>query len=166
MSVYLTMVVEWVADIQQHLDTDADYVQPLAKSVVHGHWREEMRHIKWGQNVILALAGTDPDFLEKARQFTPVYLRQLVDQGVTNIECFDRIGFAHPAFEDKEALLEAVTTSPHRQALNRELVRPMMRYFVTGGIYVPAYHTLWEEQGFGADIEEALAGDDDASTYA
>ncbi|MBV8270846.1 MAG: diiron oxygenase [Cupriavidus sp.] len=166
MAVYLTMMVEWLADIQQHLDTDADYVHVLAKSVVHAHWREEMRHIKFGQNVILALADTDQDFIDKARQFTPVFLRQVVDQGVTNIECFDRVGFKHPAFADKEALLEAVIGSPHRQALNRELVRPMMRYFVTSGIYVPQYHALWAEQGFEADIQEALAGDDDASQYA
>jgi len=157
MAVYLTMLIEWMADLYQHLDVDADYVHPLAKAVVHEHWKEEMRHIKWGQNMIVCLADTDPEFQQAIREFTPLYLRQFVDQGITNIDCFHRIGFSHPAFLDKEALTEAVLYNEHRQRLNSEVTQPMMAYFVSSGIYDPQYRHFWEQHGFAGDIDHILS---------
>lgn len=156
MSVYMTLLLEWMADLYQQLDVDADYVHPLAKAVVKEHWKEEMRHIKWGQNMVLGLAHTDPEFQTAVREFTPIYMRQLVDQGVTNIDCFNRVGMSHPAFQDHEALLDAVLYSEHRKQLNVELCLPMMRYFVTTGIYHPDYHDLWIDQGFGVELDMVL----------
>jgi hypothetical protein len=158
MAVYLTMLVEWMADLYQHLDVDADadYIHPLGKAVVLEHWKEEMRHIKWGQNMIVGLAHTDPEFLQAIREFTPIYLRQFVDQGITNIDCFDRIGFQHPAFQDKEKLTEAVLNNEHRRRLNYEVTQPMMAYFVSSGIYDPEYRVFWEQNGFAEDIDNIL----------
>ena len=156
MAVYLTMVIEWIADLYQRLDVDADYVHPLAKAVVREHWKEETRHIKWGQSMIVSLANTDPEFQLRAKEMTPVYLRQLIDQGVTNTECFERIGFEHKAFQDHEQLLESVLYSPHRQQLNVEMALPLIRYFVSAGIYDDVYRELWESQGFGEVINVVL----------
>lgn len=156
MAVYMTMLIEWVADLYQQLDVDADYIHPLAAAVVREHWKEEVRHIKWGQNMIIGLADTDPEFQRGIREFTPIYMRQLVDQGVTNIDCFNRVGMAHPAFQDHEKLLETVLYSEHRKRLNVELCVPMVRYFVAAGIYDPAYHELWLEQGFGEELDIVL----------
>ncbi|MDO6708152.1 diiron oxygenase [Photobacterium sp. 1_MG-2023] len=149
MAVYLTMIIEWIADEYQRLDADAEYVHPMAKAVVQAHWREEMRHIKWGQQMIKSLIDTDDEFKEHAQQLTPVYVRQLIDQGVTNVDCFDRVNPADPAFDDQETLLETVLESPHRQQLNDELMKPLMHYFISSGIYNPMYHDIWVMQGFG-----------------
>lgn len=156
MAVYMTMLIEWVADLYQQLDVDADYIHPLATAVVREHWKEEVRHIKWGQNMIIGLADTDPEFQQGIREFTPIYMRQLVDQGVTNIDCFNRVGMSHPAFQDHEKLLETVLYSEHRKRLNVELCVPMVRYFVAAGIYDEAYHDLWLEQGFGEELDIVL----------
>lgn len=156
MAVYLTMLVEWMADLYQHLDTDADYIHPLGKAVVLEHWKEEMRHIKWGQNMIVGLAHTDPEFQQAIREFTPVYLRQFVDQGITNIDCFERIGFRDPAFQDKEKLAEAVLYNDHRRSLNSEVTQPMMAYFVSSEIYDPQYRQFWEQNGFAEDIDHIM----------
>lgn len=152
MAVYLTMVIEWIADQYQRLDVEADYVHPMAKAVVQEHWREEMRHIKWGQQMVQSLISTDDEFRRHAQELTPVYVRQLIDQGITNVECFDRIGFADPAFQDHEALLDAVLYSEHRQQLNSELIRPLLHYFIQADIYHPDYHDIWVSQGFEADL--------------
>lgn len=156
MAVYLTMVIEWIADQYQRLDVQADYVHPMAKTVVNEHWKEEMRHIKWGQQMIQSLIGTDDEFRRHAQELTPLYVRQLIDQGVTNVDCFDRIGFADPAFSDHEGLLDAVLYSDHRKALNSELIRPLLYYFVQSGIYHPDYHDIWEMQGFADDLQPLL----------
>ncbi len=156
MAVYMTMLLEWIADLYQQLDVDAAYTHPVAKAVVREHWKEEVRHIKWGQNMIIGLADTDPQFQHAIREFTPIYMRQLVDQGVTNIDCFNRVGLAHPAFQDHEKLLDAVLYSEHRKQLNVELCVPMVRYFVAAKIYDPAYHELWVEQGFGQELDIVL----------
>jgi hypothetical protein len=156
MAVYLTMVIEWLADLYQRLDVDADYVHPLAKAVVREHWKEETRHIKWGQSMIMSLANADPEFQLHAREMTPVYLRQLIDQGVTNTECFERIGIKHEAFQDHEKLLEAVLYSPHRKRLNDDLAIPLIRYFVAAGLYDDKYRDLWESQGFGEVVNRVL----------
>lgn len=155
MAVYLTMIIEWIADEYQRLDADAEYVHPMAKAVVQAHWREEMRHIKWGQQMIKSLVDTDDEFKEHARQLTPVYVRQLIDQGVTNVDCFDRIEFADPVFKDREALLDTVINSEHRRQLNEEMMKPLIHYFVTSGIYDQKYREIWEMNGFGHLIPAA-----------
>lgn len=152
LAVFLTMMIEWVADEYQRLDTSDDYIHPMAKTIVQAHWKEEMRHIKWGQNMIKNLIHTDPEFKENVQQLTAIYLRQQIDQGVTNIECFERVKFKDPAFEDKEALIEAVLYSEHRQKLNSQLVEPLLYYYVNSGVYDEKYHDVWEGQGFGEDI--------------
>lgn len=152
MAVYLTMVIEWIADQYQRLDVEADYVHPMAKAVVQEHWKEEMRHIKWGQQMVQSLISTDDEFRRHAQELTPLYVRQLIDQGVTNVECFDKIGFADPAFADHEALLDTVLYSEHRQQLNSELIRPLLHYFIQAEIYHPDYHDIWVMQGFEADL--------------
>jgi len=156
MAVYLTMVIEWIADQYQRLDVDADYVHPMAKTVVHEHWKEEMRHIKWGQSMIQSLIHTDDEFKRHAQELTPVYVRQLIDQGVTNVECFEKVGFADPAFQDTERLLDTVIYSKHRKNLNSELIRPLLHYFITSGVYDEAYCDIWEMQGFADDLNHLL----------
>lgn len=156
MSIYITMLLEWIADLYQKMDTDADYVHPLAHAVVKEHWREEMRHIKWGQSMIINLMDSDPEFKKNAQEFTPVYMRQLVDQGITNMECFERLGLTSGAFEDREAVLEAVLYNDHRKALNLQLTVPMMRYFVASGIYSETYHDLWLANDFGTELSIVL----------
>lgn len=153
MAVYLTMIIEWIADEYQRLDADAEYVHPMAKAVVQAHWREEMRHIKWGQQMIKSLIDTDDEFKSHAQQLTPVYVRQLIDQGVTNVDCFDRAGLTGTAFEDKETLLDTVLATPHRQQLNDEMMKPLIHYFISSGIYNPEYHDIWTMQGFGHLLE-------------
>ncbi|MFT6248646.1 MAG: hypothetical protein ACJAZQ_001855 [Cognaticolwellia sp.] len=157
MSVFLTMMIEWIADEYQRLDTNGDEIHPMARNLVQAHWKEEMRHIKWGQNMIKHLIHTDEEFKINVQQLTPIYLRQQVDQGVTNIDCFDRVQMADPAFEDKEALLEAVLYSEHRQKLNAELVAPLLNYYINSGVYTVEYHDTWVSQGFGEQINEILA---------
>ncbi|WP_043316399.1 diiron oxygenase [Microbulbifer sp. HZ11] len=157
MAVFLTMVIEWIADEYQRLDVDADYVHPMAKAVVQAHWKEEMRHIKWGQQMIQNLIDSDPTFKHQAQELTAVYLRQLVDQGITNIDCFEKIGFQDPAFKDHEHLLDVILYSDHRQKLNDQLVMPSIHYFVKSGIYHPDYHDIWVMQGFERVINNALA---------
>ncbi|MGN0922073.1 MAG: diiron oxygenase [Cellvibrio sp.] len=156
MAVYLTMVIEWIADQYQRLDVEADYIHPMAKAVVQEHWKEEMRHIKWGQQMIQSLIHTDEEFRRHAQELTPIYVRQLIDQGVTNVECFERIGFAHPDFKDHEALLEAVLYSDHRQKLNSQLIKPLLHYFIQSGIYHENYHDIWVMQGFEKDLTAML----------
>lgn len=156
MAVYLTMVIEWIADQYQRLDVEADYVHPMAKAVVQEHWKEEMRHIKWGQQMVQSLIHTDDEFRRQVQELTPVYVRQLIDQGVTNVECFDRIGFADPAFADHETLLDTVLYSEHRQQLNSELIRPLLHYFIQANIYHPDYHDIWVMQGFESDLNAML----------
>lgn len=153
MAVYLTMIIEWIADEYQRLDADAEYVHPMARAVVQAHWREEMRHIKWGQQMIKSLIDTDDEFKLHAQQLTPIYVRQLIDQGVTNVDCFERAELSHPDFDDKEALLDAVLESPHRQKLNDEMMKPIVHYFVSSGIYNPDFHDIWAMQGFGHLID-------------
>lgn len=156
LSVFIVMMIEWVADEYQRLDTSADYIHPMAKTIVRTHWKEEMRHIKWGQNMIKNLIHTDDEFRINAQQLTPIFLRQQIDQGVTNVDCFDRVNIAHPAFEDKEALLDAVLYSDHRKKLNSQITAPLLNYYINSGIYTAEYHDLWVAQGFSDDLELIL----------
>ena len=154
-SVYLTLVIEWIADLYQRMDVDGKGISPLATAVVREHTREEARHIAWAQEMIRSLAHEVPEFLESARQYTPVFVRQFVDAGVCNVECFQRVEFKHPAFQDTETLIREVIDNPHRRQLNRGLLSPVMRFFVEAGIYDDAYADLWESANFGDDIRAA-----------
>ncbi len=159
-SVYLTLVIEWIADLYQRMDVDGRGVSELATAVVKEHTREEARHIAWAQEMIRSLAHEVPEFLESARQYTPVFVRQFVDAGVANVECFQRVEFKHPAFQDVETLVQTVIDNPHRRELNRGLLSPVMRFFVEAGIYDDAYSDLWQAANFSEDIriaKQALA---------
>lgn len=157
MNVYLTLVIEWIADLYQRTDVDAQHVSPLAQAVVREHTREEARHIAWAQQMIMSLTSEVPGFLENARQFTPPFCRQFLNGGVTNVDCYERVGFADPAFRDVESLLECVLDSEHRRSVHQALMRPLHRFFVQAGIYDKKYHDLWEDAGFGPDVRQALA---------
>ncbi|MEO8180472.1 MAG: diiron oxygenase [Deltaproteobacteria bacterium] len=154
-SVYLTLLIEWIADLYQRMDTDGKGVSRLASTIVKEHTREEARHIAWAQEMIRTLARDVPEFLESARQFTPVFVRQFVDAGVANVECYQRVEFKAPAFRDVETLVAQVIDNPHRRQLNRSLLRPVMRFFVEVGIYDDAYSELWQSANFAEDIRVA-----------
>jgi hypothetical protein len=124
---------------------------------VREHTREEARHIAWAQEMIKGLGDRVPETMDNIRQFTPVFVRQFVDAGVTNVQCFERMQFKDPAFHNMEELLEAVLTNEHRVRLNRELLRPVMDFFVEAGIYQPAYESLWHDAGFSDDIRASLS---------
>lgn len=157
MSIYLTMLLEMVADYYQRFDVDGPEVSPLAKAIIKEHTREEARHIEWAKNMIFRLAQEDPGFLEQAQQYTPPFMRQLLDQGVTNVDCFTRVNFAHPAFQDIEAVLETVLYNDHRRKIHQEIAKHTIRFLVQAGIYDEKYHELWEAQDLAEDVELAKA---------
>ena len=147
MNVYLTVLIEWVADLIQRSDVNGDDVSPLAKAVVVEHGREEARHITWGCQTIMNLAHEDEAFLAYAREFTPIFLKDFFDQGVTNIECFNRVGFKHLAFQEEEKLIETVLNSENTRLRRIEILTPVIRYLVKSGIYHSDYDDLWEMTG-------------------
>jgi len=69
--------------------------------------------------MIRSSAHEVPEFLESARQYTPVFVRQFVDAGVCNVEAFNLVEFKNPAFQDTETLIREVIDNPHRRQLNR-----------------------------------------------
>lgn len=155
MSIYLTMLIEWVADEYQIFDVDGPEVSPLAKAVVKEHRREEARHIEWAKNMIYRLAQEDQSFLDQAQQYTPPFMRQLLDQGVTNVDCFRRVGFANKAFEDIDTLLETVLYNDYRKKIHQNMTKHIIRFLIESGIYDEKYHELWQAADLEEDIELA-----------
>jgi para-aminobenzoate N-oxygenase AurF len=157
MNVYLTLVIEWIADLYQRTDVDGDEVCQFAKTVVREHTREEARHIAWAQQMIVSLAGEVPGFLDQAQQFTPMFVRQFLDSGITNVDCFERVEFKDPAFRDVESLLVTLIDSPHRKRIHQKMMKPVFKFFCSSGIYQRDYHDLWVDAGFAEDLADAGA---------
>ncbi len=161
-NVFLTFMVEWVADQYQRNDitnpdgTWAEEVHPISVAIVKEHSREEARHIAWGKEMIKSLADEVPGFMGELQAFTPNFLRGFVDSGVTNIEGFQRIQFHHPAFKDEEKLIETVINSEYRKGLHLEMLKPVFKFFLKSGIYDRKHHDLWVNAGWAASLDAAF----------
>jgi hypothetical protein len=154
-NIYLTLIIEWIADLYQRMDIGPE-THPLCVAVVKEHQKEEARHIAWAQEMIKSLCREQPRFLEEARQFSAPFMRGFLDGGVTNIECFNRIGFKDPAFADQEKLIETLIASPHRQKLHQKLMKPVFDFMLESAIYNPEDHQLWVGAGFEEDVANAF----------
>jgi len=89
--IYLTFIVEWIADLQQRVDVQGKNVSPLAEAIVREHGREESRHIVFARELIKTFSRDNSVFLDHARQFTPVFCRQFIDSGIGNAEAYETI---------------------------------------------------------------------------
>lgn len=157
MTIYLTLVMEWIADRYQKNDVASDDIDPLAKSVVREHAREEARHIDWAKYMVLNLATEVPEFEAEVKQFTAPFCRQFLQQGVTNIEAYERVDFKHPRLREHEEVLAAVIDSENTQRIHREIMEPLLDYFVKAGIYDVEFHESWVSAGFEKEIEASKA---------
>lgn len=154
--IFLTFVIEWIADLQQRIDVQGPNVSPLASTIVREHGREESRHIVFGRDLVKTFGENDARFLENARQFAPVFCRQFIDSGVCNVEAFERVEFEHPAFMDTESLLAAVVQNENRDAINSKIMRAVLPVFFDANIYHPSHHEIWVDCGFGADVNAVI----------
>jgi hypothetical protein len=151
--IYLTFIVEWIADLQQRIDVQGANVSPLAATIVREHGREESRHIVFAKELIKTFGKDDSVFLEHARQFTPIFCRQFIDSGIGNAEAYERIGFENQAFQDIDALFDAIITNDNRKKINSKIMRHVMPALVDADIYCEQYHDLWVQCGFEDDVQ-------------
>ena len=153
-NVYLTLIVEWVADLYQRIDLGPE-THPLAHAVVREHQKEEARHIAWGQQMVVSLMKDQESCAPDIQQITPGFMRSFLDTAVTNFECYDRVGFSHPAFQDHEKLCWAVIRNDSRKQIHQQLMKPVFDYWLDSGIYNPDMHELWENADFAEDVDAA-----------
>ena len=153
-NVYLTLIIEWIADLYQRIDLGPES-HPLAVTVVREHQKEEARHIAWGQEMVRSLMAEQESCLPDIQQITPGFIRSFLDTAVTNFECYDRVGFADPAFQDVEALCEAVINNDSRKQIHQQLMKPVFDYWLDVGVYNSEHHRLWVNAGFEEDLVAA-----------
>lgn len=153
-NIYLTLVVEWVADLYQRMDV-GDETHPLAVAVVKEHQKEEARHIAWAQQMCKSLSHEQDSFLAETRQMSAPFMRGFLDTGVVNMECYARVGFEHPEFQNIEKLCMAVIGAPRRRELHQQMMKPVFDFWLDAEIYHPDFHSIWVNADFGEDIETA-----------
>lgn len=155
-AIYLTIIIEWFAENNAMLDLQNDFVSPLAAAIAFEHNKEETRHIAWGKRMVTELCHQVPGFMEEAREFTPGFLRGLVDTIFGNMDVLERANFSHPAFQDIETYFETVLFSENKKRIDREIMTPIFEFFVEIEIYHPDYRSYWEESRFDEIIDSIL----------
>jgi hypothetical protein len=155
-AIYLTIIIEWFAENNAMLDLQNDFVAPLAAAVAFEHNKEETRHIAWGKRMVTELCHQVPGFMDEAREFTPGFLRGLVDTIFGNMDVLARANFSHPAFQDIEDYFETVLFSDNKKRIDKEIMTPIFEFFVEIGIYHPDYRSYWEESRFEEIIDSIL----------
>lgn len=159
-AVFLTIIIEWFAENNAILDLNNDQVSPLARAIAVEHHKEEARHIEWGRSMVREFCQQVPGFLDDAKEYTPLFMRNLLDMSTANPETYDRVNFSHPAFQDREKLYETVLFCDNRKRINQAIMRPLIKFFVEVGIYDENYHELWQAARFEEDIKLALKKSD------
>lgn len=162
-AIYYTIMIEWFAENNAMIDLDNDFVSPLARAIAVEHHKEEARHIAWGQNMVIEFSKVIPGFLEEAQQFTAPWLRNMMDMSTVNPVSYERVNFAHPAFQDQEALFEEVIFSKNREKIVEEVMRPLIEFCVDAGIYAPEYHDIWVASRFDYIIDKIFAEREEAA---
>ncbi len=155
-AIFLTILMEWFAENNALIDCNNDFVSPLAKAIAVEHHKEEARHIEWGKLMMREFVEVVPDFLDEAKEYTAPFMRTLLDMSTCNPESYDRVGFAHPIFQDYEPLFEEVLFCENRKQINRKIMEPMIRFFIEIGVYDANYHEIWEAARFGDDVNYVL----------
>lgn len=155
-SIYLTIIIEWFAENNAMLDLQNDFVSPLAAAVAFEHNKEETRHIAWGKRMVTELCDQVPGFMEEAREFTPGFLRGLVDTIFGNIDMLERVGFKHPAFQNLDEYFETVLFSDNKKRIDKEIMEPIFEFLIEIEVYHPDYRSNWEESRFDYIIDGIL----------
>jgi hypothetical protein len=153
-AIYMTIMIEWFAENTAINDMKSNDISPLARAVAIEHHKEEARHIEWGKQMVKEFAIQIPNFLEEARDFTPFWLRTLLDMSTCNPESYERVGFKHPAFENVEGVIEAAIFSERRAEINDEIMKPILKFCSEVGLYDDDVKELWISNRFGAIVEE------------
>lgn len=155
-AIYMTILIEWLAENNALIDCNNDFVSPLARSVAVEHHKEEARHIEWGKNMIREFIEVVPGFIEDARTNTAMMLRSILDMAVTSPVVFDRVGFADPAFKDFKKLFPVILDSENRHQINSKIMAPLIRFFIEIGVCDANNLDEWKLAKFDKDIEKAL----------
>lgn len=153
-AIYMTIMIEWFAENTAVGDMRANDLSPLAKAIAIEHHKEEARHIEWGKQMVKEFAERIPEFLPEAREYTPFWMRTLLDMSTCNPETYERVGFKHPDFEDREAIFEAAIFSERRSEINNEIMKPILKFCMEVGLYDDDVKELWVSCRFGDLIAE------------
>lgn len=154
-AIYMTILIEWLAENNALIDCNNHFVSPLARSVAVEHHKEEARHIEWGKNMIREFIECVPGFIEDARENTALMLRSILDMAVTSPVVFERVGFAHPAFKDYKKMFPVILESENRKQINEKIMAPLIRFFIEIGVCDGSFPEQWKKAGFDGYIETA-----------
>jgi len=155
-AIYLTIIIEWFAENNAMIDLKNDFVSPLAAAVAVEHNKEETRHIAWGKRMVAEFCNQVPGFMDEAREFTPGFLRGLIDTIFGNIDIIERVNFAHPAFQNYDDFFETILFSDNKKRIDEEIMTPIFESFIEIEIYHPDYRSFWEESRFSEIIDNIL----------
>ncbi len=155
-AIYMTILIEWLAENNALVDCNNDFVSPLARSVAVEHHKEEARHIEWGKNMIREFIEVVPGFIDYAKENTAMMLRSILDMAVTSPIVFDRVGFENPEFKDYKKMFPIILESENRQQINSKIMLPLIRFFIEIGVCDANYGEIWKKARFDKDIDKAL----------
>jgi hypothetical protein len=155
-AIYMTILIEWLAENNALIDCNNDFVSPLARSVAVEHHKEEARHIEWGKNMIREFIEIVPGFIEEARSNTAPMLRSILDMAVVSPVVFDRVGFENPEFKNFKKLFPTILESEARAEINSKIMAPMIRFFIEIGVCDANNIEDWKKSRFDKDIEKEL----------
>lgn len=156
-AIYLTILIEWLAENNAMEDCNSKDISKLSRAVAVEHHKEEARHIEWGKNMIREFIDVVPEFLDEAKQITAPMLRSMLDMSISSIMVYSRVGFKDKAFRNYKDLIPTVLHSENRKRINSKIMAPMMRYFVEIGVCTTGNMSVWKENGFEKDAEDAIS---------
>lgn len=155
-AIYLTIIIEWLAENNAIIDLHNDFVSPLAAAVAIEHNKEETRHMAWGKRMVAEFCNQVPGFMDEAREFTPGFLRGILDTIFGNLDILELVNFSHPVFQNVDDYFETVIFSENKKRIDKEIVTPIFEFFIEIGIYHSDYRDFWEESRFIEIIDSIL----------
>jgi hypothetical protein len=154
-AIYMTILIEWLAENNALIDCNNHFVSPLARSVAVEHHKEEARHIEWGKNMIREFTEFVPGFIEDVKVNTASMLKSILDMAVTSPVIFERVNFTNPAFKDYKKMFPVILQSENRSQINEKIIAPLIRFFIEIGVCDGTNLEDWANAGFDKFIDKA-----------
>jgi hypothetical protein len=127
--VYMTMLVEWIAEQGAMHSTQSDEIEPNLREFLLRHHTDEIRHLAFGKMLSESFfKHGNPEEVEKVKQMSKELVPAMIKSYSFDAEIGDYTSFEYPIKADDDEKIAELFESPELKKLNEERFSVMYQW--------------------------------------
>lgn len=127
--VYVTMLVEWIAEQGAMHSTQSDEIEPNLREFLLRHHNDEIRHLAFGKMLSESFfKNGNPEEIAQIRQMSQQLIPSMIQSYSFDTEIGDYTSFEYPIKPEDEQKIAELRGSPELKKLNEERFSEMYQW--------------------------------------